>query len=507
MATTKMRTYSRISPRRRGRRPALPRWCRRRVLCRPRPPGSSGDEPATTRSSSTPTTPIRTTRSTSSVQSTIVEAMLPGVAPGIEIDVDRVAEHVPGLCDRRSRQDDRSGSRCSPRAGRCQTSRSMASGWSGIRRATVDRLSPRSHRRLGCWRQIKVSPPGQNSAASARISVGQLGGQRTQRVGAADQHRRRHRPTAALRAQQPAYAGGVERVGRQPVDGVGRHHDQTAPPERHLGLGETLHPPRRVVQVVDVVPRLLDGDRPTPRWPTPRRASPGASARPASTPASTRPASARGSDVAHGPMVPVAVPVRATRRAVTNRGARRGRGGHGPRTTGPSRRTPGRRLPLHVGVLAQHQAAVDQRAPRRRAATRRIASRPSSPDHSATSGSWLRASSSTHSQASSGMYGGLAVTTWTRPARSESRCAASARSPTRTSTAVPCRVPLGVRRGVRRQLQRDDARTAPPRWPARSRRRRTRCTGPPPPATCRRRPADAARRPRRRSSPRSRGAG
>ena len=46
----------------------------------------------------------------------------------------------------------------------------MASGWSGIRRATVDRLSPRSHRRLGCWRQIKVSPPGQNSAASARIS-------------------------------------------------------------------------------------------------------------------------------------------------------------------------------------------------------------------------------------------------------------------------------------------------------------------------------------------------
>ena len=48
----------------------------------------------------------------------------------------------------------------------------------------------------------------------------------------------------------------------------------------------------------------------------------------------------------------------------------------------------------------------------------RIASSPSSPENSARCGSWSRASGATDSQASSGMYGGLQITTSTVPARS-----------------------------------------------------------------------------------------
>ena len=97
-----------------------------------------------------------------------------------------------------------------------------------------------------------------------------------------------------------------------------------------------------------------------------------------------------------------------------------------------------RGLALHVGVLVPTQppgrssrAAVDS--------STRMASSPSSPDHSASAGSWSRASGATLAQASRGMYGGLQTTTSTgRPARGRRR---------------PCH-----RAGGRRRCRRDCAR-------------------------------------------------
>ena len=76
-----------------------------------------------------------------------------------------------------------------------------------------------------------------------------------------------------------------------------------------------------------------------------------------------------------------------------------------------------RRAPLHVGVLeADHSPGPSSTAAR--CSSTRIASSPSAPENSARCGSWSRASGATDSQASSGMYGGLQVTTSTVPARS-----------------------------------------------------------------------------------------
>ena len=69
-------------------------------------------------------------------------------------------------------------------------------------------------------------------------------------------------------------------------------------------------------------------------------------------------------------------------------------------------------------MLGADQAAGPQQPGGPAARATRIASSPSSPDHSARCGSWSRASGATDSQASSGMYGGLQVTTSTVPARS-----------------------------------------------------------------------------------------
>ncbi len=49
---------------------------------------------------------------------------------------------------------------------------SRATGWSGIRTATVPRVSPRSHCSEAWAWQTRVSAPGQNSSTSARAHVG-----------------------------------------------------------------------------------------------------------------------------------------------------------------------------------------------------------------------------------------------------------------------------------------------------------------------------------------------
>ena len=49
---------------------------------------------------------------------------------------------------------------------------SRAIGFAGMRRATVPRVSPRSHCSEGCACRITVSPPGQNSATSRRTGSG-----------------------------------------------------------------------------------------------------------------------------------------------------------------------------------------------------------------------------------------------------------------------------------------------------------------------------------------------
>ena len=53
-------------------------------------------------------------------------------------------------------------------SGPVRSSSSRASGWSGIRIATVPRESPRSHCRDGCCLPTMVSGPGQNFSISAR---------------------------------------------------------------------------------------------------------------------------------------------------------------------------------------------------------------------------------------------------------------------------------------------------------------------------------------------------
>ncbi len=200
----------------------------------------------------------------------------------------------------------------------------------------------------------------------------------------------RPRPLASSR---PRTAVGVERVGADAVDGVGGQHDQLAPLDgeaRRLDRGLALLVGRRSENVV----------------------------------ASRRSASHGGHRAS---------------RAVSE--ARRDRPGRVVADVGPAagRREDGRRgLALDVGVLdADHSAGPQQQRGR---------GAPSDPDRvqpvvarrrARACGSWSRASGATDSQASSGMYGGLQVTTSTVPARSSN---ASAMSPCRRSTPVPARL-------------------------------------------------------------------
>ncbi len=51
--------------------------------------------------------------------------------------------------------------------GPVRSSSASATSWSGIRMATVPRLSPRSHISDVCWLQTRVSAPGQNASVRA----------------------------------------------------------------------------------------------------------------------------------------------------------------------------------------------------------------------------------------------------------------------------------------------------------------------------------------------------
>ena len=57
-------------------------------------------------------------------------------------------------------------------SGPVRESSSSASGCTGIRSDTVPRLFPRSQRSVGCAAQTRVSSPGQNASASARVAGG-----------------------------------------------------------------------------------------------------------------------------------------------------------------------------------------------------------------------------------------------------------------------------------------------------------------------------------------------
>ena len=109
-------------------------------------------------------------------------------------------------------------------------SRSSATGCSGIRTITVPLASPRSQ----LQRRGVLDHQGQ-AARPERLD--QRPGDRrhrhhqpVDRGPGADQHRYRHVRPAALGGQQRPDGRGVERVGADPVDGVGRHHHQIAGP-------------------------------------------------------------------------------------------------------------------------------------------------------------------------------------------------------------------------------------------------------------------------------------
>ena len=150
--------------------------------------------------------------------------------PAVQVDRDRVAQLrlassavvAGGL---------RSGWHCSRPAGRSAAAAQSATGCSGIRTATVPSVVAQipDQRQRVADRQTMVSPPGQN--ASRRASPRSPRVRRpapSARARTADQHRQRHVPAPALGREQPATAAGSERVGADPVDRVGRQHDQLA---------------------------------------------------------------------------------------------------------------------------------------------------------------------------------------------------------------------------------------------------------------------------------------
>ena len=230
---------------------------------------------------------------------------------------------------------------------------------SGIRTATVPRVSPRSHCSEVCWRQTRVSGPGQNvldqgaGPARARRSASA-----SSVVAARDQHRRRHLAAAALGREQAADGVVGEGVGGDAVDGVGRDHDQLARVGRRRRRRSTAASRSSSVAVASLV------------------------------------------HVAHRASRAVSV-ARSTREVavVGHVGPAPGRREDAPARTRPGRRR-ARRRPLPRAAAAAPRAA---RGPGSRRARR-------CPENSARCGSWSRASGATDSQASSGMYGGLQTT-------------------------------------------------------------------------------------------------
>ena len=111
--------------------------------------------------------PSRSTRPGVPVTSTMVEAAPPGDGPRVDHHLDVLAQHLLGLGGLgRGRAAGRLAELTASGPVRSRISR--ATGWSGIRTATVPRVSPRSHCSDGCAWQTRVSAPGQNSSTRAR---------------------------------------------------------------------------------------------------------------------------------------------------------------------------------------------------------------------------------------------------------------------------------------------------------------------------------------------------
>ena len=121
--------------------------------------------------SSSESAPRRSTRPCEPVTSTMVEASLPGASPASTI-ASTLSPTISSACaalvaaGRPVRLAELTAS------GPVRSRSSIATSWSGIRTATVPRVSPRSHCSDACWVQTRVSGPGQNASTSARAYPG-----------------------------------------------------------------------------------------------------------------------------------------------------------------------------------------------------------------------------------------------------------------------------------------------------------------------------------------------
>ena len=295
----------------------------------------------------------------------------------------------------------------------------MATGCSGIRTATVPRVSPRSHCSEGCLPARRGSAaPGQNASTSVARACGHADGQPVERA-----RRRRPAPAAACRARGPwrraARRRRRRRRRRRPRRRRCRWAARRARPR--WTASAACSSPR--VALVGVVGSRSGGSR--------RRPSVGSSRTPAC-----------GHERGRG---------------------RPGRGGRRRRPSRPARRAGRRRRALHVGVLDDDQPAGAQQpgAPpaRRTAHARRARPSPAPQRQRAGRGRAPRGRGSTPS---GGMYGGLHTTTSTVPSRSAKRLGRVARGAGRRR--CPARLRARPRAGRRRrQLDRVHLRRRAPR--------------------------------------------
>ena len=134
--------------------------------------------------------------------------------------------------------------------GPTSVSSSMATGCSGMRTATVPRVSPRSHWRDGWCLATRVSAPGQKASTSSQ-AISEKSVTRPCRVFGEPMRTGvgmlRPRPLASSRS---ADGLGGERVGADAVHGVGRQDHELAPADGGRGLAQTGRAVGRVVGVV-----------------------------------------------------------------------------------------------------------------------------------------------------------------------------------------------------------------------------------------------------------------
>ena len=267
----------------------------------------------------------------------------------------------------------------------------MATGCSGIRTATVPRVSPRSHWSDGWCLATRVSAPGQKASTSSQACSEKSVTRPCRVFGEPIEHGRGHVAAAALGLQQVADGLRAEGVGADAVHGVGGQHDELAAADGGRGLAQTGRAVGRVVAVVSPCHQRASSytvraaGRRVERCvvtasPCGRSRSAGRLFRSGWSAASAQP---RSSVKIHGTWPPWVSACSMT-------------------TTPPGRssRWAVRSMP-------------------------RMVSRPSSPENSASSGSWSRASGATYSHSVSGMYGGLEMTRSTWPSSSGSAVSAS----------------------------------------------------------------------------------